>query len=137
VGTHIGIHLFIIIQRLATVLPRPVEVLREAEFSARNGNWTKKPTLQNPICTLRSDGIHFRPITITSCDMFYFRWPVLPVFSYIMGDGFITYDAANSIESEFPVDEHLTLVKMCLEYIGVSLRDGDIVNYANTKLKEG
>jgi hypothetical protein len=122
---------------VANVLPRPVEILREVEFSAREGNYTKRPTTQNPIATIRSDGVHIRPITILAVDFNYLRWPVAPVFNYIEGDGFITYNAATSIESEFPVDEHLTLVKMCLEYIGVSLRDSDIVNYANTKLKEG
>ena len=125
------------INGVVTPLPRPVEVLRDAEFGARQGNYTKQPTLQNPICTLRSDGVHVRPLTITSLDMFYYRWPVAPVFAYTIADGYFVYDPANSTETDWVVDEHMTLVRMCLELIGVNLRESEIVAYANTKLKEG
>jgi len=125
------------INSIATTLPRPVEILREAEYSARNGNYTKRPTISNPIGVVRSDGIHIRPLAITAVDFFYYRWPVAPVFAYTLGDGFITYDAANSTEYEWPEDEHITLVRMMLQYIGVNLREGDIVQYSDAKIKQG
>ena len=120
-----------------TTLPRQVELLREAEFASREGNYTKMPTTMNPIAVMRSDGIHIRPITITACDLNYYRFPVNPVFGYIQGDGFVTYDATTSTELEWPVDEHLTIVKMILSYIGINLREESIVNYSELKLKEG
>jgi len=126
-----------VINHVATVLPRPVEILREAEFAARTGNYTKQPTLADPIGVVRSDGIHIRPLTITSVDCFYYRWPVSPIFEYTLGDGYLTYDPASSVQFEFPVDEHLTLVRMMLKYIGVNLREQDIVQYSESKLKQG
>lgn len=126
-----------IINGIATVLPRLIEVLRESEFASRNGNYTKRPTIQNPICVLRSNGVYIRPLTILLVDMFYYRFPVDPVFSYILGDGFCTYDAANSVELEWPDDEKLVIMRRCLEYIGVNLRENEIVSYADKKLKEG
>jgi len=125
------------INGVATLLPRPIEMLRESEFSSREGNYTKKPTIQNPIGIIRNDGIHIRPLTILACDLNYYKLPRTPLFNYIMEDGYITYDSVNSIEMEWPIDEHLTLTRMCLEYVGVNLREGDLVDYANTKLKEG
>ena len=125
------------INGVATVLPRPVEVLREDEFASRNGNYTKRPTTKDPIAVVRNDGIHIRPLTITVVDFAYLRWPVTPIFGYILGDGFITYDAVNSTELEWPEDEKIVIMRRCLEYIGVNLREGDILNYANAKLKEG
>lgn len=125
------------INKVATTLPKPVEILRESEFAAREGNYTKGPTLANPIGVMRSDGIHIRPITITACDLNYYRFPVDPEFAYTQGDGYITYDAANSTETEFPADEHLTLARMMLSYIGVNLRESDLVQYSELKLKEG
>jgi hypothetical protein len=122
---------------VATVLPKPVEILREVEFNARLGNWTKKPTLQNPCGVVRSNGIHIRPITILAVDFSYFRWPVTPEFSYIEGDGFITYNAGTSTEFEWPKDESLTLTRMILQYIGVNLREADLVQYSEQKLKTG
>ena len=123
------------INKVATILPKPVEILRESEFATREGNYTKGPTMANPIGVMRSDGIHIRPITITACDLNYYRFPVDPEFVYTQGDGFITYDAVNSTEFEFPVDEHFTLVKMVLSLVGVNLREEQIVSYAEQKLQ--
>lgn len=125
------------INGVATTLPKPVEILREAEYAARNGNYTKRPTTANPIGVIRGDGIHIRPITITGVDFFYYRWPVDPVFSYTLGDGFITYLPAASVEFEWPKDESMTLVAMILKYVGVNLREGEIVQYSENKLKTG
>ena len=120
-----------------TTLPRQVEMLREAEFASREGNYTKRPTTMNPIGIIRSDGIHIRPITITACDLNYYRFPVNPIFGYVQGDGYITYDATTSTELEWTVDEHLTLTRMLLQMIGVNLRSEEIVQYSELKLKEG
>jgi hypothetical protein len=125
------------INNIVTILPRIVEILREEEFTSREGNYTKRPTLQNPIAVIRNDGVHIRPITITSVTFSYYRFPVSPIFSYTIGDGFITYNAATSTELEWPEDEKVVIMRRCLEYIGINLKDGDIVTYANTKLKEG
>lgn len=125
------------INSVITTLPRPVEILRESEFASREGNYTKRPTTQNPIGVMRSDGIHIRPLTIAGADLNYFRWPTDPVFSYTVGDGVVNYNASTSVQFEWPVDEHLTLVSMMLKYIGVNLREADIVNYSDAKLKTG
>jgi hypothetical protein len=122
---------------VATTLPRPVEILREAEFASRQGNWTKKPTLQNPIGTVRSNGIHIRPLTILAVDFSYYRFPVDPQFAWIERDGYIEYDSANSVEYEWVKDESLTLTRMILQYVGVSLREADLVQYSEQKLKTG
>lgn len=124
------------INNVATILPRQVELLREAEFASRNGNYTKRPTTMNPVGIIRNDGIHIKPATIASCDLHYLRWPVDPVFNYTIGDGFITYDASSSVEVEWPVSEHLTLVKMILSLVGINLREAELVQYAEQKLKQ-
>lgn len=125
------------INNVATSLPRPVEILREEEFAARTGNYTKQPTTQNPIGVVRSTGIHIRPLTITSVDFHYYRWPRTPVFDYEIGDGYITYKPASSVEYEWPQDEHITLTAMILKYVGVNLREADIVQYSQSQLKTG
>ena len=58
-------------------------------------------------------------------------------FRQAQTSGGITYDAANSIELEWPEDEKIVVMRRCLEYIGINLRAGDIVGYANSKLKDG
>jgi hypothetical protein len=124
------------INGIATIFPKPVEILRESEFAAREGNYTKSPTVANPIGVVRSDGVHIRPITITVVDFHYYRFPIDPLFSYTLGDGFITYLPNTSIQFEYPIDEHFTLVKMILSLVGINLREDQVVNYAETKLKQ-
>ena len=124
------------INSVATSLPRPVEILRESEFASREGNYTKRPTTVNPIGVVRSDGIHIRPITITGCDLNYYRWPVDPVFGYSEFDGGVTYDSATSTEPEFTKDEMFTFTKMVLSLVGINLREEQVVNYAEQKLQQ-
>lgn len=119
-----------------TVLPREVEILREGQMAERRGNYTKQPTTQNPCGVVRVDGIHIYPTTITAVDFYYFRWPVNPEFIYTQGDGYITYDSSSSVEFEWGVDEQYTLTKMILSLVGINLREADLINYAETKLKQ-
>jgi hypothetical protein len=122
------------INNVATPLPRPVEILREEEFASRTGNYTKRPALQNPCGVVRVDGIHIRPLGISAVDFNYLRWPVDPQFNYTEGDGFITYNAATSVEMEWPPDEGFTLTKMILSLVGINLREADLVQFAEQKL---
>jgi hypothetical protein len=121
----------------ATILPRGVEILRESQISERRGNYTKQPSTKNPCGVMRLSGIHIYPITITSVDFYYFRFPRDPVFSYVQHDGYITYDTTNSTELEWTKDEKITFTRMVLQYIGVNLREGDIVQYSQMKLQGG
>jgi hypothetical protein len=133
------------IDKVDTVLPKGVEILNESQLSSRLGNFTKRPVSRMPIGVLRSDAIYIWPWEvsnivpdpITAVDFAYFRYPIDPEFVYAQGDGFITYDPVNSTECEAPADEHIVLVRMLLSYIGVNLREGDIVAYSEQKLKEG
>jgi hypothetical protein len=86
---------------------------------------------------MREDGIYIYPTTITEVDFYYYRWPVDPVFTYILGDGYITYDSAASTEFEWSKDEHISLVTMMLAYIGINLREEAVVNYAELKKQTG
>lgn len=133
------------INKKLTVLPRGVEILRESQLATRLGNYTKRPTLRMPVGAVRQDGIHIwpwevsdlNPIPISRVDFAYFRWPRDPVFAYTESDGYITYDAVNSVEVEWTQDEHITLIALMLKYIGVNLREADIVQIANQQLTTG
>jgi hypothetical protein len=70
-------------------------------------------------------------------DFSYYRFPVDPQFAWIERDGYIEYDSANSVEYEWVKDESLTLTRMILQYVGVSLREADLVQYSEQKLKTG
>ena len=120
-----------------TTIPKPVEILKEGQLSERRGNWTKSPSTKNPVGVVRRDGIHVYPSTISAVDFHYYRFPKDPVFSYNQGDGYITYNATASIELEFPKDESLTIAMYILSYLGVNLRESDLVQFAELKKRQG
>jgi hypothetical protein len=125
------------INSVVTALPRGVEMLRESQMSERRGNYTKRPTLQNPCGVVRLNGIHIYPTTITEVDFYYFRWPTEPEFGYVQADGYITEDVSASTQFEWVRDEHIVLTRMILSYIGINLRENEVTAYAETKLKQG
>jgi hypothetical protein len=98
-----------------------------------------------PVGVVRVDGIHvypweasqLNPVPISRVDFAYFRWPVDPVFAYTEADGYITEDAVNSVQLEWPKDEHITFIAMLLKYIGINLREAEIVQIANQQLTTG
>lgn len=119
------------------IIPRQVEILPETQAAARRSNYTKRPTTTYPIGVMRSAGIQIYPITITVVDFFYWRFPIEPVFSYNQYPGYITYNAGASVEFEWPEDEKLSLVAMMLGYMGVNMRDADILQYSEMKKQTG
>jgi hypothetical protein len=119
------------------IIPRQVEILPETQAAARRSNYTKAPTATYPIGVMRSAGIQIYPITIDVVDFFYWRFPVEPVFSYNQYAGYITYNAAASVEFEWPPDEHISLVAMMLGYLGINMREADVVNYSEMKKQTG
>jgi len=125
------------INKINTSSPRKVEILRESQLADRLGNFTKQPTKTYPVAAVRNDGIQIYPITILTVDFAYLRWPIDPVFAYTQHTGYITYDSDGSTEFEWPKDCHNDLVRMMLEYIGIRLREADIVQYANQKIQQG
>ncbi len=125
------------INGINNTFPKPVEMLKEAQLTERLGNYTKQPTTKNPVGVVRNNSIHIFPLTITAVDFHYYRFPKDPVFSYDEADGYITYNAAASIDLEWPRDEKLTIANMMLSYVGVNLREGELVQYAELKKQQG
>ena len=125
------------IDGVANIIPRQVEILTETQSAARRSNYTKGPTTTYPIGVMRSAGIQIYPITVTVVDFFYWRFPIDPVFSYNQYAGYITYNAKASVEFEWPPDECNSLVAMMLGYMGINMRENDILQYSEMKKQTG
>lgn len=119
----------------STVLWKPVEMLTEDEYSDRAGNYTKMPSTKNPVCVLRSDGIHVYPSSIPQVDFTYVRYPTQPNFVYVQQTGYI--EAGASTEYEWPQHLHRDLTMMILGYIGINLREQQLEQYAEQHKAQG
>ena len=118
------------------VIWKPVEPLTEDEYSDRAGNSIKEPTAKNPVCVVRSNGIHIYPTIIVQVDFNYVRYPADPVFDYTENPGYIT-DGGSSVEYEWEAHLHMDLTRMILGYIGINLREQQLEQYAEQHKAQG
>lgn len=119
-----------------TVIPKPVERLTEAEYSDRAGNYTKQPTLENPVCIFRDNGVAIYPAAIDSVDLSYVRYPNEPVFDYDLSPGYIT-DGGASVNYEWGDHLFMDLTRMILGYVGINLREEQVQQYAEMHKQQG
>jgi len=119
------------------VIPKTVEILTEDLYGARAGNWTKRPSTKNPVAVIRNDGIYIYPSSITAVDFNYYKYPDEPVFDYNQETGYITYNSGGSTEFDWPERLHMDLARIILSYIGLNLREADLVQYAESQKAKG
>lgn len=128
----------------ADILPRPVEFLTEDQNADRRGNYTKRPTLKYPTAVIRVQGgeakyqrIYLYPNTINAVDFHYFRLPKEPVFDYTIVSNEIVYAPATSTEFEWGIIKHMDLVRIMTSYLGINLREENLLQYAEMQKAKG
>lgn len=117
-------------------IPKPAQELTEREYSDRAGNFTKKPTTENPVYVLRSGGIYIYPVTIVQVQFSYLRYPIDPVFDYVQETGYIT-EGSSPTEYEWGRHLHPLLSMKILSHLGINLRENQMLQYAEMYKERG
>lgn len=120
-----------------TILPVPVDMLTEDQWADRMGNFIKRPTIKNPIGIIRQDDIFIEPNTINAVDFHYLRLPLEPVFDYEVTNDELIYKPGTSTEFEWPEVNHIDLVRILLSYLGINLRETQLIQYAEMQKAKG
>ena len=97
------------------------------------------PSLEYPAYTLDGNSITVYPATIDtqgdiSCQ--YIRYPRDPQWTYVTlthGEPVFTASAADYQDFELPIDDEPRLVYRILQMAGMSIREGDVYQYANAE----
>jgi len=97
-----------------------------------------KPSMSYPIALISGTGglgkrIILFPNTLKSCTVYYYRYDNNPKWSYVTIAGKPVYDASTSKHLAISERCHGELVVKILEYLGVHLREADVVQYASGK----
>ena len=96
-----------------------------------------KPSADFPVALLSSNNISVKvsvfPNTIDSVSCYYYLYNNKPTWNYVTIAGKPVYDSANSIAFLISSRCHGELVIKILGYLGVSIREADLVNYAQAK----
>lgn len=115
----------------------PVIILRDNELSNVLGSSIKAPTHRYPVCAFYNDYIQLYPKTVGRVVFTYLRTPTTPVWGYTIVNSRPVYNAATSVDIESPDDTINEIAAMTLSYLGISIKDGDIVNYAEQMKQAG
>lgn len=96
-----------------------------------------KPSLDFPVALLSSNTgsvkVSVFPINISKVSCYYYLYNNKPTWNYVTIAGKPVYDSSNSAAFLISSRCHGELVIKILGYLGVSIREADLVNYAQAK----
>jgi hypothetical protein len=92
------------------------------------------PTNTDPIYTEIGTNFKFWPSTLASAKIIYFKKPSDVKWAYT---GDLVYDSANSVQLEWPENDHMDIVYRTLGIIGINLKDGDLIRVSQTVKNDG
>lgn len=115
----------------------PVKVIGDDVLAYRLSSKLVQPTLEHPICVLYENYLQFYPEQMNGVNIVYLRQPTPPKWAYTLVSNREVYDAGNSVDWEFPDEVHNELCIKVLSYIGIRLREEELIQYAELKNKQG
>jgi hypothetical protein len=92
------------------------------------------PTLTEPIYTEIGSNFKFWPSTLATAKIVYFKKPVDAKWAYT---GDLVYDSGNSVQLEWPENDHMDIVYRTLGIVGINLKDGDLIRVSQTVKNDG
>lgn len=118
---------------------KPIELipLDDNELGYRLNSRIVEPTRDYPIMVYYDGFIQVYPIDLQRVELTYLRTPAQAVWAFTIVNGRPAYDAANSVDVEFPFEVYNELMVKILSYVGINLREAALVQYAETKNQQG
>ena len=144
-----------------TLKNRIVEVLTDAQWDAVTSSVIRPPSRKYPVMNYQSGFIRFSPIDLGQVQFIFLRTPSLPYYDYYIGvNGEHVYLLPNtshilipgeegsagqlsgivvsqSVELEFNDTGKLDIAALILQHIGVNLREGSLLQYAEKVINSG
>lgn|SRR3990167_11253380 len=115
----------------------PIEVLDKDKEYYRLSSKIVPPTRENPLAVFESTYIQIYPTNISNINFPYLRYPVDANWGFTLVNNRPVFNPATSVDLEW---EDLTvndIIINALQSIGISLKDADVLNYANQKQMTG
>jgi len=116
----------------------PVDIVTVKNVGQIQRSSLAKPSTDYPVALLSRNSsdatkISVFPESIGSLNVYYYRYSSKPTWNYVTIAGKPVYDSSNSRAFEISSRCHGELVIKILGYLGVSIREADLVNYAQAK----
>jgi hypothetical protein len=115
----------------------PVIFTTHGEKSMRLNSQINYPESDNPIGVNYNTFFQVYPDDMPRGRITYIRKPVDPEWGYTTVNSAPVYNSGTSQDFELPEAMHMRICQKVLEYYGISLRDGDLLNVTENKLTKG
>ena len=117
----------------------PLEIVKPEDINKVLRSSLVKPSMDFPIGLMSGSPINgilkikVFPDSISHVMVYYYHMPQTPPqWNYVTIAGKPVYDPSNSTQSRFPARVHGEIVVKVLEYLGVNLREAQLVQYAQS-----
>mgnify|MGYP003645396703 CR=1 FL=1 len=117
-----------------TVSIRPVD---DSELSNLLSSSIVQPTLGFPVLSFYQEGVQYHPVNINTVDFVYLRKPVTATWAFTVTGNRPLYDAATSVDLEWPIQVFNEIAIRVLSFIGINLRENDLSQYSEGKRQTG
>lgn len=95
------------------------------------------PNKLHPICVFRNNFVQFYPENLGNVTFTYLRKPKTPKRSYNIVNNREVYDSSSSVDFEFPDNVHNSICSRILSYLGIKIREQELIQYAEVKSQKG
>lgn len=116
---------------------REVSMYNQEEWGSVISSRTEPPTLQFPKGTQYDTFFEIRPKMIDRAVMSYYRYPLTPVWGYILSGNRPVFDVTTSQNIEAPKEAFNAIVMRVLEFIGIHQREPELFQMAQSMDNKG
>jgi hypothetical protein len=117
-------------------IPVDVREINNDELSNVMMSQIVQPTLKYPVLSYYDNYIQFYPKNLGSVQLDYLRRPTPPVWGFTVVNNRPVYDPATSIDFIIPDEYQNEIVMMMASYLGIYLRETDLIQYAENMKNE-
>jgi len=123
-----------------SVSPGKVDIVNDNEISSFLGSSIYSKRIKSKkyvIAAFYKDHIQIYPKNIGVVDFTYLRKPITPYWAFTVVNGRPVYNSADSIDLEAPDEVVNEIVMMCASYLGINLREPQLIQYAEQMKQQG
>lgn len=103
----------------------------------RLGSRIMAPSADYPIYRELAATLEFNPTTITDVKITYLKKPATPIWNYTIVSSRPVYAASGSVHFEWPETERESIVNGILSYLGISIREPQLTQFAELQEQKG
>jgi hypothetical protein len=124
-------------QQNGNAIKVPIDIVSQDKELYRLSSAIVPPTKTRPIAILKNNYIQIHPLGISNITFQYLKKPAEAKWGYTLVNNRPVYDPATSVDLEWDEICLNDIIMRAASYIGISIKDRDIMQYAELKRNTG